>query len=122
VGKTLFFILLFLSLAARAESWVLVSSDDSSKVFLSYEKKFTVQGKKSFKLKFVFNGYRDLMGLKYNSTESLYVISCDLDLIYSKQQFAFDDVELVWTFPETNKHEKASTALPKDVLEEVCIK
>jgi hypothetical protein len=120
VNKFLFLVLLLISLAARSEDWIVISTDNTSKLFLSNEKSITVKGKKLIKIKSTFNDYRDLMGLKYNSTISIYVTSCELDLVDSKQQFAFNDNELVWTFPETNKREKASLAIPKEALDYVC--
>ena len=120
MNKFLFLVLLLISLAARSEDWIVISTDNTSKLFLSNEKSITVKGKKLIKIKSTFNDYRDLMGLKYNSTISIYVTSCELDLVDSKQQFAFNDNELVWTFPETNKREKASLAIPKEALDYVC--
>lgn len=47
-------------------------------------------------------------------------ISCELDLLDYKQQFAFNNDELIWTFPGSTKAEKASIEIPKKVLEQIC--
>ncbi len=120
MNKIFFIILLFTSLTARSEDWSLVSTDNSLKIFLSNEKTITKNGKKLFKVKSIFNDYRDLMGLKYNLAINLYVISCELDLLDYKQQFAFNNDELIWTFPGSTKVEKASIEIPKKVLEQIC--
>lgn len=120
MNKIFFIILLFTSLTARSEDWTLVSTDNSSKIFLSNEKTITENGKKFFKVKSIFNEYRDLMGLKYNRAINLYVISCELNLLNYKQQFAFHNDELIWTFPASTKVEQASIEIPKKVLEQVC--
>ena len=115
-------ILLVTSFSARGEDWVLISTDNSSQIFLSDEKIIKEGSKKRFKVKSIFKNDRDLMGLKYNSTVNHYVISCELDLVSVRQQFAFNDEELVWIFPESNKDERASLEIPKKALEEVCSK
>jgi hypothetical protein len=60
------------------------------------------------------------MGLKYNLAINLYVISCEFDLLDYKQQFAFNNDELIWTCPGSTKAEKASIEIPKKVLEQIC--
>ena len=74
-------ILLVTSVSARGEEWTLISTDDSSQTFLSYEKIIKEDSKKRFRVKSIFKNYRDLMGLQYNSTINSYVISCELDLV-----------------------------------------
>ena len=115
-------VLLFTSFSAKSADWLLISTDNSSEIFLSDEKITDTEGKKPFKVKIDFKNSRDIMGLKYNSMTKLYVISCKLDLVNFRQQFAFNNDELVWTFPESTKDEKASLEIPLKVLEEVCNK
>lgn len=122
MNKIFLIILLFNSAFARAEDWKLISTDNLSNTFLSNEKIIDLDNKKRFKVKSIFKNSRDIMGLQYNSTITSFIISCELDLINARQQFAFNGNELVWTFPESTKDERASAEIPKKALEEVCIK
>ena len=120
LNKILLVILLFSSVFARSEDWTETSIDNSTQVLLSKEKNLSADGKKRFKVKSIFKNYRDIMGLQYNSTVTQYTISCESDSVSAKQQFAFNNDELVWTFPEFNKEVKASLEISGKLLEKVC--
>ena len=120
LNKIVFMILLNYSVAAVAEEWTETSNDNSAQVFLSKEKISNSGVKKRFKVKSVLKNNRDIMGLQYNSTITLYTVSCELDLVSSKQQFAYNNDELVWTYPEFNKEVKASLEMSGKILEKVC--
>ncbi|MCE2870115.1 MAG: hypothetical protein LW714_01720 [Oxalobacteraceae bacterium] len=120
LNKIVFMILLINCVAATAEEWTETSNDNSAQVFLSKEKNSNSGVKKRFKVKSVLKNNRDIMGLQYNSTITLYTVSCELDLVSSKQQFAYNNDELVWTYPEFNKEVKASLEMSGKILEKVC--
>ena len=120
LNKIVFMILLINCVAATAEDWTETSNDNSAQVFLSKEKNSNSGVKKRFKVKSVLKNNRDIMGLQYNSTITLYTVSCELDLVSSKQQFAYNNDELVWTYPEFNKEVKASLEMSGKILEKVC--
>ena len=120
INKIVFMTLLINCVAATAEEWTETSNDNSAQVFLSKEKISNSGVKKRFKVKSVLKYHRDIMGLQYNSTITLYTVSCELDLVSSKQQFAYNNDELVWTYPEFNKEVKASLEMSGKILEKVC--
>jgi hypothetical protein len=120
LNKIVFMILLINCVAATAEEWTETSNDNSAQIFLSKEKNSNSDVKKRFKVKSVFKNNRDIMGLQYNSTITLYTVSCELDLVSSKQQFAYNNDELVWTYPEFNKEVKASLEMSGKILDKVC--
>ena len=120
LNKIVFMILLINCVAATAEEWTETSNDNSAQIFLSKEKNSNSGVKKRFKVKSVLKNNRDIMGLQYNSTITLYTVSCELDLVSSKQQFAYNNDELVWTYPEFNKEVKASLEMSGKILEKVC--
>ena len=120
INKIVFMILLINCVATTAEEWTETSNDNSAQVFLSKEKNSNSDIKKRFKVKSVFNNNRDIMGLQYNSTITQYTVSCELDLVSSKQQFAYNNDELVWTYPEFNKEVKASLEMSGKILDKVC--
>ncbi len=113
-------ILLINCVATTAEEWTETSNDNSAQVFLSKEKISNSGVIKRFKVKSVLKNNLDNMGLQYNSTITLYTVSCELDLVSSKQQFAYNNDELVWTYPEFNKEVKASLEMSGKILEKVC--
>jgi len=120
LNKIVFMILLINCVAATAEEWTETSNDNSAQIFLSKEKNSNSDVKKRFKVKSVFKNNRDIMGLQYNSTITLYTVSCELDLVSSKQQFAYNIDELVWTYPVFNKEVKASLEMSGKILDKVC--
>jgi hypothetical protein len=120
LNKIVFMILLNNCVVATAEEWTETSNDNSAQIFLSKEKNSNSDIKKRFKVKSVFKNNRDIMGLQYNSTITLYTVSCELDLVSSKQQFAYNNDELVWTYPEFNKEVKASLEMSGKILDKVC--
>ena len=120
LNKIVFMILLNNCVVATAEEWTETSNDNSAQIFLSKEKNSNSDIKNRFKVKSVFKNNRDIMGLQYNSTITLYTVSCELDLVSSKQQFAYNNDELVWTYPEFNKEVKASLEMSGKILDKVC--
>jgi hypothetical protein len=60
------------------------------------------------------------MGLAYNISADEYLFSCESNLILAKQQFLFNDEELVWTFPKIIKSEKISTKIHDESFKAAC--
>ena len=112
---------LVLSTSAHAENWVLLSSDDSSRTLLDAA---SVQRKSSDEVRFqiqrVHSAQKDMMGLQYNITRSRYLLNCQSGLVLFRQQFLLQDDEVVWTFPESDKAQKASMELPDGVMADIC--
>lgn len=112
---------LVLSTSAHAEDWVLLSSDDSSRTLLDAA---SVQRKSSDEVRFqiqrVHSAQKDMMGLQYNITRSRYLLDCQSGLVLFRQQFLLQDDEVVWTFPESDKAQKASMELPDGVMAHIC--
>lgn len=112
---------LLLSTSAYAEDWVLLSSDDSSRTLLDAA---SVQRKASTEVRFqiqrVHSAQKDMMGLQYNITRSRYLLDCQSGLVLFRQQFLLQDNEVVWTFPESDKAQKASMELPDGVMADIC--
>lgn len=121
MGKFVWAGLLLLSAAAHAQEWVLLTSDETSRTLLdvaSVERNASDEVR--FQLKRVHTGQKDMMGLQYNATSSRYVLDCQSGLILFRQQFLLKDEEVVWTFPESGKAQKASMELPDAVIDAVC--
>jgi hypothetical protein len=112
---------LVLSTSAHAENWILLSSDDSSRTLLDAA---SVQRKSSDEVRFqiqrVHSAQKDMMGLQYNITRSRYLLNCQSGLVLFRQQFLLQDDEVVWTFPESDKAQKASMELPDGVMADIC--
>jgi hypothetical protein len=112
---------LVLSTSAHAEDWVLLSSDDTSRTLLDAA---SVQRKASNEVRFqiqrVHSAQKDMMGLQYNTTRSRYLLDCQSGLVLFRQQFLLQDDEVVWTFPESDKVQKASMELPDGVMADIC--
>jgi hypothetical protein len=112
---------LVLSTSAHAEDWVLLSSDDTSRTLLDAA---SVQRKSSDEVRFqiqrVHSAQKDMMGLQYNITRSRYLLNCQSGLVLFRQQFLLQDDEVVWTFPESDKAQKASMELPDGVMADIC--
>ena len=71
-------------------------------------------------VKSVYKNQRDLMGLSYNVSNNEYLYSCESNLALEKQQFLFNDEELVWTFPKVINPEKITIKIPDEPLKVAC--
>lgn len=121
MGKFVLAGLLWFSAGAYAQEWVLLTSDEASRILLdvaSLER--NAPDEVRFQLKRVHTGQKDMMGLQYNATSSRYVLDCQSGLILFRQQFLLKDEEVVWTFPESGKAQKASLELPDAVIDAIC--
>lgn len=120
--KTLAFVLLLcLSAAARGEDWVLISADDTARIFLDASSlSRATPGETRFTLKLAYKSRRDMMSLEYNAALKKLVVACETGLVLYQQQFLLNDDEVVWTFPESTKTEKAERQLPQAVISRVC--
>ena len=119
--KILFAALLFLSLSAKGDDWVLVSSDALSRTYLDSSLiKKTSSNQVNFQIKQVFLSQRDMMGLQHNAALIKYRLSCQSGLISLQQKFFLNDDEIVWTFPASNKKQKATLELSDEVLGKIC--
>lgn len=121
MNRFVFALLMLASASAGAEEWVTLSSDGSSRILLdagSVERK--PQGESSFRIKRIYGAQKDMMGLGYNATLSRYVLSCRTGEVLFRQQFLLQDDEVVWTFPESGKVQKASLELPDAVVGAIC--
>ncbi len=119
--KILFAALLCLSLSAKGDDWVLLSSDELSKTFLDTSSiKRTASKQIDFQIKQVFNSQRDMMGLQHNAALMKYKISCQLGLILFQQKFLLNDDEIVWTHPTSDKKQKATLELSDEVVGKIC--
>ena len=120
--KTLMFaVLLCLSVAARGEDWILISADDTARIFVDASSIIRgPSGETRFTLKFAYQDRRDMMSLEYNAALKKLVVACEQGLVLHQQQFLLNDDEVVWTFPESAKPEKAGKELPEAVIRKVC--
>lgn len=113
--------LLLVSAWTRAGDWVQLSSDDSSRLMLDAA---SVQRNASnevrFQVKRIHSAQKDMMGLSYNATRNDYLLACQSGQILRRQQFLLQDDEVVWTFPESTKAQKAAPELSDTVVQEVC--
>lgn len=121
MGKFVWAAWLLFAAGAHAQEWVLLTSDETSRTLLdaaSVER--NAPDEVRFQLKRVHTGQKDMMGLQYNATSSRYVLDCQAGLLLFRQQFLLKDEEVVWTFPESGKAQKASMELPEAVIDAVC--
>jgi hypothetical protein len=119
--KIFFAALLCLSLSAKGDDWVLLSSDELSKTFLDTSSiKRTASKQIDFQIKQVFNSQRDMMGLQHNAALMKYKMSCQLGLILFQQKFLLNDDEIVWTHPASDKKQKATSELSDEVVGKIC--
>lgn len=121
MNKLVFTALLLVSAWSRAEDWVLLSSDGASRILLdaaSIER--NASNEVRFQVRRTLGAQRDMMGLGYNATQSRYVLACESGQILFRQQFLLQGEEVVWTFPESGKPQKAGDELPEAVLSTVC--
>ncbi len=121
MNRIVFTGLLLLSVWARAGDWVQLSSDDSSRLMLDAA---SVQRNASNEVRFqiqrIHNAQKDMMGLSYNAIRNDYLLACQSGQILRRQQFLLQDDEVVWTFPESTKVQKATPELSETVIQEVC--
>ena len=119
--KILTLVLLFLSLSAKGDDWVFVSSDELSKTFLDASSiKRTSSKQENFQIKHVFLSQRDMMGLQHTAALIKYRISCHRELILFQQKFLLNGDEIVWTFPASEKKQNVTLELSDEVLKKVC--
>ncbi len=117
----MFTLLLCLSVAARGEDWVLISADDTTRIFLDASSvNRATPGEPRITLKLAYSNRRDMMSLEYNGALKKLVIACEKGLVLYQQQFLLNDDDVVWTFPETTKPEPVGKALPDAVVRKVC--
>jgi hypothetical protein len=121
IGKIIFVNFLFVPIAALSSDWIPLTQDDQSRVFISLDP----LGKASprevrVQVKSIYTNQRDLMGLSYNISNNEYLYSCESNLALEKQQFLFNDEELVWTFPKVINPEKINIKIPDEPLKMAC--
>lgn len=112
---------MFFSVLAKGDDWILLSSDELSSTFLDASSvKRTSSKQVQFQVKLIFRYPRDMMGLQHNAASTKYTVSCKSGLIFFRQKFLLNDDEIVWTFPASNKKQKAELELSDEVLGKVC--
>jgi hypothetical protein len=113
--------LVLIAATARGEDWVLVASDDFTRTYVDASAVSRTQGAETrFQMRIRFSKPRDMMGLRYDGATTRYVISCETNLVLSKQRFLLDGAEMVWTFPFTDAPVQADREIPGEVLSSVC--
>jgi hypothetical protein len=121
VNKIIFVNFLFAPIAALSSDWIALSQDDQSRVFISVDPLDKVSPREvRVQVKSVYTNQRDLMGLSYNVSKNEYLYSCESNLALEKQQFLFNDEELVWTFPKVINPEKINIKMPDEPLKVAC--
>ena len=121
VNKIIFVNFLFVPIAALSSDWISLSQDDQSRVFISVDSLDKASPREvQVQVKSVYKNQRDLMGLSYNVSNNEYLYSCESNLALEKQQFLFNDEELVWTFPKVINPEKITIKIPDEPLKVAC--
>ena len=121
VNKIIFVNFLFVPTAVLSSDWIFLSQDDQSRVFISVDSLDKVSPREvRVQVKSVYTNQRDLMGLSYNVSKNEYLYSCESNLALEKQQFLFNDEELVWTFPKVVNLEKINIKMPDEPLKVAC--
>ena len=121
VNKIIFVNFLFVPIAALSSDWISLSQDDQSRVFISVDSLDKASTREvQVQVKSVYKNQRDLMGLSYNVSNNEYLYSCESNLALEKQQFLFNDEELVWTFPKVINPEKITIKIPDEPLKVAC--
>ena len=119
--KIIFVNFLFAPAAALCSDWIALSQDDQSRVFISVDSLDKASPREvQVQVKSVYKNQRDLMGLSYNVSNNEYLYSCESNLALEKQQFLFNDEELVWTFPKVINPEKITIKIPDEPLKVAC--
>jgi hypothetical protein len=121
IHKIIFASFLFVSTSAFSSDWIFLSEDDKSRVFISIDSLDKASPKEArVQVKSIYTNQRDMMGLSYNISKNEYLYSCESNLALEKQQYLFDDEELVWTFPKIIKTEKINIEIPEEPLKVAC--
>jgi hypothetical protein len=121
VNKIIFVNFLFVPTAVLSSDWIFLSQDDQSRVFISVDPLDKVSPREvRVQVKSVYTNQHDLMGLSYNVSKNEYLYSCESNLALEKQQFLFNDEELVWTFPKVVNPEKINIKMPDEPLKVAC--
>ena len=121
IGKIIFVNFLFAPIAALSSDWIPLTQDDQSRVFISLVPLDKASPREvRVQVKSVYTNQRDLMGLSYNVSNNEYLYSCESNLALEKQQFLFNDEELVWTFPKVINPEKITIKIPDEPLKVAC--
>jgi hypothetical protein len=121
VNKIIFVNFLFVPIAALSSDWISLSQDDQSRVFISVDSLDKASPREvQVQVKSVYKNQRDLMGLSYNVSNNEYLYLCESNLALEKQQFLFNDEELVWTFPKVINPEKINIKIPDEPLKVAC--
>lgn len=121
VNKIIFVNFLFVPTAVLSSDWIFLSQDDQSRVFISVDPLDKVSPREvRVQVKSVYTNRHDLMGLSYNVSKNEYLYSCESNLALEKQQFLFNDEELVWTFPKVVNPEKINIKMPDEPLKVAC--
>ena len=121
VNKIIFVNFLFVPTAVLSSDWIFLSQDDQSRVFISVDPLDKVSPREvRVQVKSVYTNQHDLMGLSYNVSKNEYLYSCESNLALEKQQFLFNDEELVWTFPKVVNLEKINIKMPDEPLKVAC--
>ena len=119
--EIIFVNLLLMPTLAVSSDWTLLSKDDQTSVFINVNP-LDKAGAREVKIqaKSIYTNQRDLMGLTYNISKNEYLYSCESNLALEKQQFLFNDEELVWTFPKVINPEKINIKIPDEPLKVAC--
>jgi len=121
IGKIIFVNFLFAPIAALSSDWIPLTQDDQSRVFISLVPLDKASPREvRVQVKSFYTNRRDLMGLSYNISKNEYLYSCESNLALEKQQFLFNDEELVWTFPKVINPEKINIKIPDEPLKVAC--
>lgn len=119
--KIIFLAFVFLSALAKADDLILLSSDEVSSTFLDASSVKRISSQQvQFQIKQIYRSQRDMMGLQHNAASTKYTVACQSGLIHSRQKFLLNEDEIVWTFPASNKKQKAKLELSDEVLEKIC--
>lgn len=106
---------------AHAADWVMVASDAASRTWVDQSSiKRETADQVKVRIKQVFGTPKDMMGLRYDATQSDYRIACQSSQVLFRQQFLMEGDDIVWTYPESNKAQQASLELPEAVTSAVC--
>ncbi len=119
--KIFLLVLLCLSAAAQGEEWMPLSADEGAQTLLAISPaRADRPGELQVQIKTAFINRMDMMGLQYDASLKKYVVSCASGTILSRQQFLLSGEEVVWTFPESRKEQKASPEIAPEVMNKIC--
>jgi hypothetical protein len=121
IHKIIFASLLFVPTLAFSSDWIFLSEDDKSRVFISVDSLDKTSPREvRVQVKSIYTNQRDMMGLTYNISVDEYLFACESSQILGKQQFLFNDDNLVWTFPKIIKTEKINIKIPEEPIRVAC--